>query len=326
MNNLVKKVLPTLLIAFGAFFSFGSAWADSSDFPSKPITIIVAYSAGGGTDTTARILAPYLEDVLGVPVNVVNYPGGAGWVGWTKLANSQSDGYTIGFLNSPNIASGLVNPHMQRLVTLDSFDMIGNVASDPGAIVIRKNETRFNNFKELLDYARQHELTTTATGVGGDDHLVTLELNKKLDTKFRAIQFESTADSRAAFLGSHVDVLVTSVGEIYTLHKNDQVNVVAVTAEQRSPFLPDVPTVEQVTGKNVISASTRGLAAPAGVPPERLEILREALAKAMQKPGYIKQMNKAGIGFVYKNGKQYRELLENDVSDVKSMKDLLGWS
>lgn len=70
-----------------------------SDFPSEPVNVIVAYDAGGGTDTTARALQPYLEDELGVPVNVINKPGGTGWVGWTSLANAKPDGQTIGYLN-----------------------------------------------------------------------------------------------------------------------------------------------------------------------------------------------------------------------------------
>ncbi|MDN5843577.1 MAG: hypothetical protein L0H54_09055 [Alcaligenaceae bacterium] len=218
-----------------------------------------------------------------------------------------------------------MNPSMKRLVTLDSFAAIGNQVSDPGAIVIRKDEKRFSNFKELVEYAKTHELTTTATGVAGDDHLVTLKLNKELGTQFRAIQFEGTADSRTAFLGGHVDVLITSVGEVYTLNDNGQVNVVAVTARKRSPFMEKVPTVQDATSKTVISASTRGLVAPKGIAPETLATLREAMKTAVNDPEYQAKMKSLGIGADYMDGPEYMTVLKSDVTDIKGLSDLIGW-
>ncbi|WP_417252583.1 Bug family tripartite tricarboxylate transporter substrate binding protein [Castellaniella sp.] len=321
----VKKIAPVLAAASLGLAGLFATQTALAAFPDKPINVIVAYSAGGGTDTTARTLAPFLEKVLKVPVNVVNRPGGSGWVGWVGLANAKPDGYTIGYLNSPNIASGLVNPAMERPVKLDDFVAIGNQVSDPGAIVIRKDEKRFSNFKELVEYAKTHELTTTATGVGGDDHLVTLKLNKELGTQFRAIQFEGTADSRTAFLGGHVDILMTSVGEVYTLNDNGQVNVVAVTARKRSPFMKDVPTVQDVTSKTVISASTRGLVAPKAISADNLKTLRDAMQTAVNDPDYQAKMKSLGIGADYMAGPEYMSALKKDVEDIKGVSDLIGW-
>ncbi|WP_257350352.1 tripartite tricarboxylate transporter substrate binding protein [Pseudalkalibacillus decolorationis] len=305
--------------------SSGTSENDDGKFPNKPINVIVAYDAGGGTDTTARTLQPYLEKELGVPVNVINKPGGSGWVGWTEIANAEPDGYTIGYLNSPNFASGLVNPTMQRGIDLDSFTILANHVADPGAIVIRADEDRFTNFKELIDYAKKHELTTTATGVAGDDHLVTLKLNQKLDTKFRAIQFEGTAESRSSFLGGHVDVLITSVGEAYSMHQNNQLKVVAITAKEKSSFLSDVPTVKEAGFDEIISQSTRGLVAPKGLPEEKVEILQDALEKAINNTEHQKKMKELGTQVLYANGDEYLKLLQQDIEDVKGLKDLLGW-
>ncbi|MFD2922868.1 tripartite tricarboxylate transporter substrate binding protein [Halobacillus naozhouensis] len=301
----------------------GSSASDS--YPSEAISVIVAYDAGGGTDTTARALQPYLEEELGVPVNIINKPGGSGWVGWNTLANAKPDGQTIGYLNSPNIASGLVNPTMERKVNLDDFEALGNHVTDPGAIVIRVDEERFTNMKELVEYAKEHEVTTTATGVAGDDHLVTLKLNQKLDTNFRAIQFEGTAKSRSAFLGGHVDVLITSVGEAYTMHQNEKLKVVAVTAKERSSFLEDVPTVKEAGFEEVISQSTRGLAAPKGIPQEKLDILKEALKKAANNAEHVEKMKEIGTQVDYVDGAGYMEMLKQDKKDVEGLRDLLDW-
>ncbi|MDQ0862149.1 tripartite tricarboxylate transporter substrate binding protein [Bacillus sp. V2I10] len=295
------------------------------NFPNKPLNIIVAFDAGGGTDTTARTLQPYLEDELGVTVNIINKPGGSGWVGWNGIANAKPDGYTIGFLNSPNLASGLVNPTMEKQIDLDKFQTIGNHVADPGAVAIRVNDNRFSNFEELVEYAKKNEVTTTATGVAGDDHLVTLKLNEKLGTKFRAIQFEGTAKSRAAFLGAHVDVLITSVGEAYPMHQEKQLKVAAVTAEGKSPFLPDVPTVAEAGFEPVISQSTRGLAAPVGVDLERIKVLQKALANAAKNAEHEEKMRELGTQTHYVNGDDYMKLLEKDKNDIEDIKDLIGW-
>jgi tripartite-type tricarboxylate transporter receptor subunit TctC len=301
------------------------ASGSSKDFPSKAINLIVAYDAGGGTDLTARTLQPFLEDELGVTVNVVNKPGGSGWVGWTEIANADPDGYTIGYLNSPNVASGLVNPTLERTIGLEDFVTLANDVADPGAIVIRVDEERFTNFEELVAYAKENELTTTATGVAGDDHLVTLKLNNKLGTKFREIQFEGTAESRTSFLGGHVDVLITSVGEAYKMHQDNQLKVVAVTAPQRSPFLPDVPTVKDAGFAEVISQSTRGIIAPKGLPKEVEQKLKDALEKAINNEEHLQKMKDMGTSVVYSDGEEYLNLLEQDIEDIKDIKDLLGW-
>lgn len=298
---------------------------DENNFPNKPISIIVAYDAGGGTDTTARTLAPFIEEELGVPVNIVNKPGGSGWVGWTELGNSKPDGYTLGFLNSPNIAGGLANPSVERTVDLESFDMLGNHVVDPGVIAIRADEERFTNLEELIDFAKSKKLTTNGSGVASDEHLVSLILNDKLETKFETVQFEGTANSLSAFLGGHIDVLVTSAGEAYNLHNSGEIKVIGVTAKERSTFLPDVPTFEEQGFKDVNSQVTRGLAAPKGLDPEIAKTLESAIEKAIKNEEHVKKMEEIGTQVGYLNGEEYKNLLEQDLADITNVKDLLGW-
>ncbi|MCM3651372.1 tripartite tricarboxylate transporter substrate binding protein [Metabacillus litoralis] len=299
--------------------------SSKSDFPTQPISVIVSYDAGGGTDITARTLTPYLEKELGVPVNVINQPGGSGWVGWTTLANAKPDGYTIGYLNSPNIAGGLVNPSVKRDVNLDSFEVLGNHVADPGVIAIRTDEDRFTNLEELIEYAKKNKLKTNGSGVASDEHLVSLMMNKKLGTNIEAVQFEGTANSSTAFLGGHIDILVTSAGEAYNLHNSEQLKVIGVAAKEKSAFLPDVPTFEEAGYEGVYSQATRGLAAPKGVDPEKIKILQAALEKAINNAEHIKKMEKTGTQVSYATSEEYRKMLEQDIKDITDLKDLLGW-
>lgn len=293
-------------------------------FPNKEITIIVSYAAGGGTDVGARILVPYLEKELGVPVNILNKPGGGGWIGWTELAEANPDGYTIGYINTPNLMTGYLDPQYNRKHNLESFAPIANHVSDPGAIAIRVDETRFTDIASLMEYAKNNKLTATSTGVGSDDHYASLKLNHKFGTQFEAVHNKGSAESRTSVLGGHVDVLFANVGELTQMHKEGQIKIVAVMSQNRSPFLEDVPTMKE-SGFEVFSGSARGLAAPKGVDAEKLEILRKALENAITNEEQIKKMGEMGLEVDYQSGDDYIQLLKNDEQGVLDLRGLLGW-
>lgn len=303
----------------------GSDSESAEGFPDKPINVIVSYSAGGGTDTGARILIPYVEEELGVDMNIINKPGGGGWVGWTELANADPDGYTIGYINTPNLMTGYLDPKYNRDQSLDSFTPIANHVTDPGAIAIRPNDDRFSTIEELMEYAKENELTATSTGAGSDDHYASLKLNDKFGTKFKAVHNSGSADSRAAVLGGHVDVLFANVGELATLHKEGEVKIVAVMSKEKSPFLEDVPTLAESGYEDVYSWSARGLAAPAGIDEEKLEILRAAFEKGIKNEEQVEKMGEMGLQVDYLDGEEYDQLLKEDEEGVKALSDLMGW-
>lgn len=294
-------------------------------FPDKPINLIIAYAAGGGTDVGARMLTPYVEKELGVTINVINKPGGGGWVGWTELARATPDGYTIGYINSPNFMTGYLDPKQQRKENLESFAPIANHITDPGAIAIRVDEKRFTDIKQLIEFAKNNELTATSTGVGSDDHYASLKLNKKFNTKFTAVQNKGAAESTTSVIGGHVDVLFANVGELASLHKSGEIKIVAVMSESRSPFLPDVPTLKESGYDGVFSGSSRGIAGPKGLDPAKLEILRAAFEKGIKNEEQIKKQGEAGLQVDYKDGADYVNMLKNDEKSIIDLRDLMGW-
>nr|WP_285874560.1 tripartite tricarboxylate transporter substrate binding protein [Halalkalibacter oceani] len=296
-----------------------------SDFPKKPITLIVSFSAGGGTDLGARLLASYIEEDLGVPVSVVNKPGGGGWVGWTDLVNANPDGYTIGYLNTPNLITGYMNPELGRNEDLDSFTTIGNHMTDPGVIAIRRDDDRFSTLDELIEYAKEHELTTTSTGVASDDHTAALKVNQAQGTQFKAVHANGFGENKANVLGGHVDVFFANVGELVSDHENGEVEILAVLSEERSPYLPDVPTFEEEGYGKVYSWSARGIGAPAGLEPEVLEILESAFERAITNPEQIEQMDAMWLKNDYRNSVDYREMLDKEAEELEGLLDLLDW-
>lgn len=317
-------VLSVALAACGSGKDSEKAGKPDSDFPKKPITLIVPWSAGGGSDTGARLLQPYLEDELGVTVNVVNKTGGGGWVGWNELANAKPDGYTIGLANSPHIITGYLNPSLKRDKSLDDFVGLGMHVIDPDILAIRKDEKRFSTIEELVAYAKDNKLTVTATGEGTDEHLVILSFNKKYGTQLEAVHFDGAAESRAAVLGGHVDLLIANAGEVLSLYKDKEIKVVGVASTERSQFMEDVPTFEE-SGFEVYQESSRGLIAPKGLDPEVLAKLQSALEKAVTNEEHIKKMADLGYGVKFENGEDYMAILKKDEESVKELNDLLGW-
>ena len=329
--SLSRRRLLTLsgvTLAGMALAACGNAGEEAaSKFPERPITMIVAYEAGGGTDVGARLLAPYLEEELGGTVNVVNKPGGGGWVGWNALLSAEPDGYTIGFLNTPNLMSGYLNPELGIERDIKDFGLIGNVVTDYGAIAIRPDDERFSNIEELMEYAKTHRLTATSTGVGSDDQLASLGLNDKYGTKFEGIQSEGAADNVTAVLGGNIDVLFANVGEVTSLHKNGQLKAVAVmaTPEDRADFLKDVPTLSEAGYPGVESWSARGLGTPGNMPEEIRNALVEAGEKAIQNEDYIAELAKQGLKVDYKDPAAYEEMLTTEEDRVKELGDKYVW-
>jgi len=323
----------TLLAACGNGGGSGggtSANGCPEGYPERPIDMIVAYAAGGGTDVGARLLAPYIEEELGGgTVNVVNREGGGGWVGWNALLSAEPDGYTIGMLNTPNLMTGYLNPELGNERTIDDFTLIGNTVTDYGAIAIRPDDDRFGTVEELIDYAKENRLTATSTGVGSDDHMSALRLNEALGTQFESIHSGGAADNVTAVLGGNVDVLFANVGEVATLHDNGQLKVLGVlgSPDNRGPFLEDVPTVEDTVegAEGVVSYSARGMGAPAGMDEALQQCIADAVGAAVQNPDFVAEMEKQSLLVDYQDADAYKTMLTDEEANVRELGDEFVW-
>ncbi|WP_309132935.1 tripartite tricarboxylate transporter substrate binding protein [Brevibacterium sp.] len=297
-------------------------------FPSEPIQVIVGFAAGGGTDLGARQLMPLVEKELGdgAEIQVVNEPGAGGWVAWEHVLSEDPDGYTLTYMNTPNLQSGYINPELGREKSIDDFTFLANQVTDPGAISIRNDEDRFTDLKSLIEYAKTHELTTTSTGVGSDDHISALQLNKELGTKFKIVHTEGASEGMSSFLGGHVDVLFNNVGEAFQPNDQGELKTVGVLAEERSEFLPDVPTVEESGFGPVHGSSSRGVGAPAGMPDDIKTKLSDAFRAAIESEEHKKVMDEQGLAINYQGPDDYKNLMLEEDKKIEGLKDLLGWS
>jgi len=168
----------------------GTAWAE---FPDKPITIIVGFDAGGGTDVMARTAAPFIEKYLGAGASLVvkNVPGASGQIGVTEVANSAADGYTIGTYNLPGMMARTLD--REAGYTADSFSYLANVVNDPNVIVTSK-ASGLDTMEKLIAAAKAEPwaITVGMSSLGGDDHFLLTKLGKVTETEYTIVPFKAS--------------------------------------------------------------------------------------------------------------------------------------
>ncbi|HPU54123.1 MAG TPA: tripartite tricarboxylate transporter substrate binding protein, partial [Burkholderiaceae bacterium] len=218
--------------------------AAQAAYPERPIRMIVAYSAGGATDVTARAIAPFIEKYLGGGARIVieNRTGAGGAIGFAALAAAPPDGYTIGFINTPNLVT--IPIERKSSFTWESFDLIGNVVDDPSNFSVLSSSP-ITTLDQLAAYARSKpgQVTVGTTGVGSDDHLAMLMFEKIAGVKMNHVPFKGAADVRAATLGKQIDVAAVNIGEALQATKGGApFRNFGPMSVARTDLAPEIPT------------------------------------------------------------------------------------
>ena len=302
MKSLVKRALTVaaLLVATGAV-------AQVDDFPSRPVQLMVAFPPGGSTDVGARVVAAIAEKILGKPMVVLNKGGAGGQVGWTDMARQKPDGYYIGYINLPATNTVILDPERKAIFGVDAFVPIINQVLDPGIVWVRA-DSPYKTLKDLVDAAKKapNTIRTATTGILSDDHLAILMLEEAAPGAiFRIVHLEGGAAQLKEVMGGHVDVAFDNVGSIAPRVRSGELRGLAVMDHQRSKFVPDVPTMKEAGYPTVISSSTRGIAAPKGLPQPVLKKLEEVLKKAMEDPEHVQKLEAAGLAIKIMVGEEY---------------------
>lgn len=295
--------------------------APDSNYPNKPVTLIVPYSAGGSSDVGARLMARRLEKELGQPVVVENVPGAAGWMGWSKLSKAKPDGYTLSLMNMTFITSYL-NPENKRDLNLDSFTLLANHVWDVTAWAVRP-ESPYKNSKELLEYVKANpgKISVATSGVYTQHHIALIAL-EKLGYKMKAVHTNGVSEALTTVMGGHVDVVSMGSGDIRNLAKEGTMRPLAVLDQNRSKFLPDTPTLKESAGVDINAFALRGFAGPAKMDPSAVKRLEAAFKKIEEDPEHIAEMERMGLEVHYMNARDYLEFMRKiEVSHKKT----LGW-
>ena len=287
-----KSIIFSLVL--GMFWTFGVC-VYAAEYPNKPITLQVAYPPGGSTDVGARIVAAIAEKQVGQPIVVVNKAGAGGQVGWTELARQKPDGYYIGMINLPHLLTTVLDPERKAAFKAEDIVPIISQALDPTTMSVRP-DSPWKTLKDLINDAKKRpgQIAAGIVGYLQDDEIGYLQFAEGAGVEMRRVYFDGAALAITALLGKHVDVLFCTVGDNFTQWKAGRIRMLTIMDKERAKFYPDLPTTAELGFPTVLSAATRGIAAPKGVPEPIMKRLQAIFKTAMETKDHIDKLEGAG--------------------------------
>lgn len=317
---MLKKMM---IAAAGLAVSAGSAFAE---YPERPITMIVAWNAGGGTDAIARIVAAGLEKELGVTVNVVNKPGGGGVIGHSEMLTTRADGYTIGFA-SAEIASYYWAGNAQFQAT--NYTPLGLVNFDPAAFHVAA-DSEWDDAVTALEAIKSQPAGTYKTsgmGAGAAYHLAFAGFLKANDVDpllVTHVPSQGAAPGFQELASGGVQIIPSSLPEGVSMMQANRSKPIAVLSEERSEAFPDVPTVEEATGVPFAGGTWRGVVGPEGLEPEVAAKLSDAVAAVAASEEFTSFMTENGFGAAAYGPEEFEQFLADQHASVGVIMNDLG--
>ncbi len=307
-----RKLGAAAAIALAGLLTATAMLPAAAEYPERPITLIVPWGAGGGTDATGRMIANLLKAELGQPVNVVNRTGGSGVVGHSAIATAEPDGYTIGIVT---VEIGMMHWAGLTELTGKDYTPIALYNYDAAGLQVRA-DSEWKTAEDVIAAVKANpgKYKGSGTGQGGIWHLA---LAGMLDSAGAAADAAPWVPSKGAAPGLQelvaggVDIVTCSVVEASALISAGKVRSLAVMDDAKLGAFPDVPTLKDATGLDWKLAAWRGVAGPKGMPAEANEKLTAALEKVWQSSEFQEFMNGRGFGLVWKPGAEFATWMDD---------------
>ena len=317
--TLTRRALLALALAASATGALAQA------YPDRPITLIVPWGAGGGTDAVARMIGSLVERDLGQPVNVINRTGGSGVVGHAAIAGAAPDGYTIGM-----ITVEITMMHHQKLTELDgaSYTPIALVNLDPAGLQVRA-DSAYKNVADVLAAIKANpgKFKASGTGQGGIWHLALAGMLKdaRIDPAAAPwVPSNGAAPGLQDLAAGGVEFVPCSLPEARSLIDAGKVRSLAVMNKTRSALFPNVPTLKEATGSDWATGAWRGIAAPKGLPAPVAARLEASVKKAYDSKEYKDFMAQRGFGLLWGSGTEFAAFMAKGDADMKAVMTAVG--
>jgi tripartite-type tricarboxylate transporter receptor subunit TctC len=304
-----------LSVSFSAF----------AQYPNRPLTLIVPWGAGGGTDAVARFIASLMEKDLGQPVNVVNRTGGSGVVGHSAIASAPPDGYTIGM-----ITVEITMMHHQKLTELNptSYTPIALVNLDPAGFQVRA-DSPYKTMGDVLAAVKANpgKFKASGTGQGGIWHLALAGMlsDAKVDpASVPWVPSNGAAPGLQDLAAGGVEFVPCSLPEARALIEAGKVRSLAVMDDRRAALFPNVPTLKEATGSSWTTGAWRGIAAPKGLPKDLQAKLEASVKKAFDSKDYKDFMTQRGFGTLWGSSDEFARFMAKGDTDMKAVMTAVG--
>jgi tripartite-type tricarboxylate transporter receptor subunit TctC len=297
----------------------------AQNYPTRPITLIVPWGAGGGTDATARIIGSLMEKELGQPVTVVNRTGGSGVVGHAAIASAPPDGYTIGLAT---VEIGMM--HWQGLTELTgtSYTPIGLVNADPASINVRA-DAPYKTVQDLLAAIKANpgKLKASGTGQGGIWHLAIAGLLKDQKIDPAAVPWvpsNGAAPGLQDMVAGGIEIAPVSLPEARSLIDAGKVKSLAIMNDKPAALYPNVPTLKSAIGSNWQMAAWRGIVAPKGIPNDVRDKLAATVQKVANSKEYHDFMASRGYGVIYAAPQEFGTFMAKSDAELGATMKAVG--
>jgi tripartite-type tricarboxylate transporter receptor subunit TctC len=280
----------------------------ASAFPDRPVTVVVPFSAGGGTDITTRTLAGPMAEALKGEILVKNTAGAGGTIGAAEVAAARPDGYTIGMMP---VGPMTTQPHLRKLpYGPGSFDYVCLAYSAPSAIVVRK-DSPFNNLNDMITYAKAHpgKLNFGVQAIGSIPHVAGLGLVDATGIDIQFIPYKGSAPTFKAMLDGSVDMFVAHIS--FLTQNADQVKSIAMLTDKPVSTAPDLATAKQ-QGFDLNFPIWGGLVAPKGIPAAARDTLESACEKGMNSKAFKDRMAKLRMPVVFMKGSDFKSFVDEE--------------
>ena len=286
-----RRALMTFAIAACVVIA-AAPGAQAQTFPSEPITLIVAWPAGGGSDISMRLLADQLSKQVGVPVVVLNKPGAGGAIGHREIVNAKPDGYTIGMFSSGGIALPYLNAQAN---TYDELQPIAFFGEDPNALEV-SNASGITSLKDYVERARANpgKIKNGNDQPGGSSFIAIALYEKLLNLKVTRVSYAGFGPTVIGLMGGEVDSASVPVPDTIEQHKAGKLKILGVSATERHFMAPDIPTFRE-QGFDVVVGSWRCVVGPKGIPEDRLRFLEANVVAALKNPEFQAKAKQAGF-------------------------------
>ncbi|GFZ97103.1 ABC transporter substrate-binding protein [Paenibacillus marchantiophytorum] len=278
-----------------------------TSYPTRPIQILVPFSAGGATDLSLRALAPKLEKILGQKVEVIDKPGGAGALSMNEVIKAKPDGYTVGFTS---VGPGIITPLTTEVgYTTKDFDAVGGYMDNPYALAVSA-DSKYGTLEELVTdiKANPNKVKVGTTGPSSPSYIGLQQFAKTQDLKFQLVPYNGGVDAVNALLGHNLDAIVNVDSEILSYVKDKKFKALAIVTKKRSAILPDVKTSDEQNFKGLTFAPPPGgLIVPKGTPADVVAKLSDALKQATADADVKKSFDNIFIEPIFSSAAEFRK-------------------
>jgi tripartite-type tricarboxylate transporter receptor subunit TctC len=292
--NLATRIarMRRALIAAPALALLLATGAQAQPFPSQPITMIVPWPPGGGSDIAMRLVADAATKRMGVPVVVVNRPGAGGTIGLKEMASAKPDGYTIAMVATGAIFAQYNNANANAMADFEPLVFFGD---DPIVLTVNP-KTGFKTLADFVGAAKTNpgKLRNGNDQPGGSSHVAASLMERRLAVKINKIPYAGFAPTVQALLSGELDSITVSAPDVVQHHKSGAARSVAIAGTERHFMLPDVPTFRE-QGVDFIAGTWRFIAAPRGVPADRLATLEARLLETLRDKEFMEKARAAGF-------------------------------